>query len=252
MENKKYLVANMKMNLSYVEIMEYLKKIKTNDKTSKVIFCPSAIYLPYFIEYGLKVGVQNTSQYEKGAYTGELSPQQVAGMKEICKNLNHPEVLIYTILGHSERRTIFHETNELVSSKVKQALDAGLSVILCVGETLEERADGKTEAVIDLEISTVLSQITKEQSQNMMIAYEPIWAIGTGKIPTNEEIYETLNAIENMLKPFECGDIPLLYGGSVNAENIASLNGISNVSGFLVGGACLKAEQFLNMIEVVL
>lgn len=241
MVNRKYIVGNMKMNFHLEDIKEYLQEMNDKVHSSQVVFCPSAIYAPYFIDGGFETGLQNTSQYEKGAYTGEISPFQAKSMG--CK---------YTILGHSERRSMFHETDEIVCAKVKKALEAGLTVILCVGETEEQRENGIQMEVLKSQLSFVFGHLSKEESERMIIAYEPIWAIGTGRIPTTSEIDEVAMEIDRIVTELGFSSIPVLYGGSVNAENIEVLNQIEHISGFLVGGACLKIEQFLHMIEVVL
>lgn len=241
MENKKYIVGNMKMNLNFEEIEVYFNQMKEIAKNEQVIFCPTDLYVPYFIEQGYHTGVQTTSEYAKGAYTGELSAVQAASIG--CT---------HTILGHSERRVMFHETDDIVARKVRQALNFDLSVILCVGESEEERKNGTMEAVLKRELEAVFVTLTEEEAKKVMIAYEPIWAIGTGSVPTNEEIKYAIDTIQTILKSFGITESTILYGGSVNDSNISELNQIDNVSGFLVGGACLNAVKFLSMIEVVL
>ena len=241
MENKKYMIGNMKMNFTFEEVERYFNVLGTKAHSKQVIFCPTYLYVPYFIEQGFETAVQNTAQYDSGAYTGEVSPVQAASIG--CS---------YTILGHSERRMYFHETDDIVSEKVKRALAAGLSVILCVGESDEEEKSGNTEEVLKRELTAVFSKLTEEEASRVIVAYEPIWAIGTGRVPTNDQIWEVASDIQKILKQMNILNVPILYGGSVNEGNIETLNQIDNISGFLVGGACLKPEQFLHMIEVVL
>lgn len=237
MENKKLIVGNMKMNLTASEINEYIREIDKRSYNKQVVFCPSSLYLPYFINKSYGCGIQNIASYEMGAYTGEISAKQVATMK-----------VDYTIIGHSERRQYFNETNEVVRKKVSLALSENLQIILCIGETLEERSLSKTYEVLERQLTTALDgHITN----NIIIAYEPVWAIGTGKVPTNQEIEETITFIKKVVSDnYDC-QIKVLYGGSVNDENITKLNKIPNVDGYLVGGASNKIDKFNKIIEVV-
>lgn len=224
----KLVIGNMKMNLTLEEIKNYVGKINYNDS---VVICPTSLYVPYF--KNCHVGVQNTYYKEKGAYTGEISPMQCASMG-----------IEYTILGHSERRAYFNETDDIINLKIMEALSNNLKVILCVGEK-----DGEdVEQVLESELSGSLANLV--DLSNIIIAYEPIWAIGTGKIPTNEQIMKTTQYIKNLIKEYYETDIKVLYGGSVNKDNIESLNTITNVDGFLVGGASTKVDEFNRIIEV--
>lgn len=241
MENKKLVVGNMKMNLTASEIKEYVKEIDTKNYNEQVVFCPSSLYLSHFIGKTYGCGIQNIAAYEMGAYTGEVSVQQVSSMN-----------IDYTIIGHSERREYFNETDEVVRRKIELALRQDkLKIILCIGETLEERENNKTNEVLERQLTSGLKDLNNDDVKRIIIAYEPVWAIGTGKVPTNLEIEETIAFIKDIVKNL-CGySAMVLYGGSVNDQNIANLNEISNVDGYLVGGASNKVEKFNKIIEVV-
>ena len=234
MKNK-LLVGNLKMNLNKEDILSYLEKTK-QIHSKNVVFCPSSLYLPYFLNQNLEVGVQNVFYEEKGAYTGEISPSQVKSM-----GAN------YVILGHSERRLYFHETEEILNKKIQKSLENNLKVIYCIGENKKEKEEGKTKEILKRELE-ILKNYPNEK--NIIIAYEPIWAIGTGLVPNNKIIYEMANFIKEYLKE-TLKEIKVLYGRSVDDKNIKELNKIENIDGFLVGGASTKIDVFLKLIEVV-
>ena len=241
MENKKLVVGNMKMNLTASEIEAYVKEIDTKNYNEQVVFCPSSLYLSYFINKDYGCGIQNIAAYEMGAYTGEVAAQQVASM-----NIN------YAIIGHSERREYFNETDEVVRKKIELALQQDkLKVILCIGETLEERESNKTNEILKRQLTSALTGIDNNDVKRVIIAYEPVWAIGTGKVPTNLEIEETITFIKEVVENLCEYSAMVLYGGSVNDQNITNLNEIPNVDGYLVGGASNKVEKFNKIIEVV-
>jgi triosephosphate isomerase len=235
MENRKLVVGNMKLHLSKEEVIKYVEDMKDY---KDCVICPTYIYLPYFIEKGFTVGSQDISQFDLGAFTGEVAASQI---KSIGAE--------YTIIGHSERREYFKEDNELINDKVKTAIDNGLKVILCVGETEDERDNGLTNEKIKKQLLNNLKGIEHRYYENIIIAYEPIWAIGTGNVPSNNDIQKVVSFIKEVVHDnFEY--MPLvLYGGSTNDKNIEELSSIHIVDGFLVGGACLKPEQFKKIIE---
>ncbi len=234
MANKKLIVGNMKMNLTLDEVKSYIEDM-VDDKDC--VICPSYLYLPYFIEAGYTVGTQSIAKYEDGAYTGEISAHQ-------AKSLG----VTYTIIGHSERREYLNEDDSIVRAKINLALSNQLKVILCVGETLEERETSKTKDKIKHQLLEDLDGVTFT-NENLIIAYEPIWAIGTGKVPTNEEIDDVVTYIKDIVKDNYQVEPMVLYGGSTNDKNIEQLSTISSVDGFLVGGACLVPEKFIKIIR---
>jgi triosephosphate isomerase len=187
----------------------------------------------------VKLAAQNVFYEEKGAYTGEVAPAML--LDAGCE---------YVIIGHSERRKYFHETDETVNAKVKKALAFGLKPIVCVGETEEEREKGITEFVVGSQVRKGLYGIGS--LKNIVIAYEPVWAIGTGKNATPQEAQEVHAFIRNLLKKShgdEAGDVLVLYGGSVTKDNISDLISMDDIDGALVGGASLKSDSFLGIIK---
>lgn len=215
-----------------------------DDKDREVVLCPSFISLSEISKLlkgtNIKLGAQNMYHEDKGAFTGEVSP---IFLKEIG--------VTYAILGHSERRHIFGEKDELINNKVKSALKHDLSPILCVGETLTEREEGITHSVIRSQIEGSLKDLQGENLENLVIAYEPVWAIGTGKTATKEDANEVIGYIRQLLSEIfgrETGNnIRILYGGSVKPGNIKELMEMEQIDGALVGGASLKAEDFAKI-----
>ncbi len=225
---EKIIVANHKMNMDFEEIKKYITKLKTIN--NDIIVCPTSVYAPYFIENGFNTGLQNIYFENDGPYTGEISAKQ-------AKSLG----IEYVIIGHSERRQLFNETNEIINKKVKSALANKLKVILCVGESTEQRKD--YEKVLNKQITNCLKDIKEE----VIIAYEPIWAIGTGMTPISEEINEIIKYIKSLFDY----DVKVLYGGSVNSKNIKAKNEVNVVSGYLIGGASTQIDELLAIREVV-
>lgn len=240
------IAGNWKMNTTLSEasalVMEMKEGLERIAGVEKVL-CPPFLSLSLVKELlqgsSIKVGAQNMYFEEQGAYTGEISPLMLCG---ICE---------YVILGHSERRQYFGETDELVNRKVKAAHAAGLTPILCVGERLEEKEAKRTEEVVTRQVTGALQGI--ESLNGMVIAYEPIWAIGTGRAATGKGANATIGIIrETVAQLYSKGiaqGIRILYGGSVTAANIAEFIGQHEIDGALVGGASLKAKGFLTIVE---
>ena len=233
MENR-IIIGNMKMYMNIDDVKEYLNNFE--DKLlNNVIMCPSNIYIPYFLEKNMIVGIQNVYYEDNGAYTGEISVNQV-------KNIG----INYVIVGHSERRKYFFETDNDIFKKLIKSLNNNLKVILCIGE--EEKLNNLEVLKKQLDI---LSNIDNKYQDNIIIAYEPIWAIGTGVIPSNEEISTTTKFIKSyILNKFNM-DLKVVYGGSINENNISLLNNIDNIDGFMIGGSCIKADKFLKIISII-
>lgn len=240
------IAGNWKMNTTLDEAVTLVRKIQndleTIEKVDRVI-CPPFISLDRVAELikgsTIKLGAQNVHFEEKGAYTGEISPSMLA---HLCE---------FVIIGHSERRRYFNETGEIVNKKIVAAKKAGLKPILCIGEKLAENDTGMTEEVLTEQLKSSLDGI--EYPKGLVIAYEPIWAIGTGKAATGSQANETIAFIrQGIVKQYGNNiavDIRILYGGSVTADNIAEFIGQSDIDGALVGGASLKAEQFLSIVK---
>ena len=247
MARRKIVAGNWKMNMTpsqAVKLVEELKPLVVSD-TVDVVYCVPAIDIVPVVEAlkgtNVAVGAENMYFEEKGAYTGEISAEMLvdAGVK-------------YVVLGHSERRDYFKEDDALLNKKVKKAFEAGLTPILCCGESLEQREMGVTLDWIRLQIKSDLDGVTAEQVASMVIAYEPIWAIGTGKTATSDQAQEVCGAIRECIKEMydeaTAEAIRIQYGGSVNAGNAAELFAKPDIDGGLVGGASLKAEfgQIVN------
>ncbi len=236
---KKIIVANLKMNLTLAEANSYLTNIK--DKITdqlEVIICPSFPYLTLFKGYQFKLGAQNVFNLEKGSYTGEVSPVQLKSIG-----------VEYVIVGHSERRLIFKEDNQFINEKIKAILNQNMLPILCVGETLEERSANKTSTVIQTQLEACLKDLNI--TNNIIMAYEPIWAIGSGQTPTSDEIREVMQFIKDYINNKYQINIRVLYGGSVNKDNIKSIIDIDNVDGVLIGGASIDSNNLLSMLNLV-
>lgn len=237
MENK-LIVGNIKMNMQFGEISNYLNYFK-NIKSDNVVICPSYIYVPYFLNYDFSVGSQNVCAYEDGGYTGEVSAKQLAsiGVK-------------YTIIGHSERRIKLNESDIEINKKIKNSLDSKLKVILCIGETLEENKLLKKESVLKKQIRNALFDI--KDLSNVIIAYEPVWSIGTNKIPTSNELIYTITYIKQLVSEMYKKDIKVIYGGSINEKNIMNLKNVNELDGFLIGSASINPTQFTQIINKIL
>ena len=249
---RKYIIAgNWKMNKTPSETKALLSEIvaKNNGKTSsEVVLCVPAIDIPAAMEATkdttVKVGAQNVHFKDSGAYTGEISAQMLCEMG-----------VEYVIIGHSERRQYFGETDETVNLRTAQALANGLKAIVCVGETLDERRDDITFEIIGIQIKRAFKGISAEDMAKVVIAYEPVWAIGTGETATNEQAEEVCMFIRGLIAELYgtdvANDITIQYGGSMNAKNAEALLSMDNIDGGLIGGASLKAEDFTIIVDSV-
>ena len=232
----KLIIGNLKMNLNYYEIEKYIEYFKEKDY-SNVYFAPSSIYLQKFVDSGLITVSQDVSPYENGAYTGDVSSYQL-------KSLG----IEYSIVGHSERRKYYND-DVLVNKKIIRLLEQEINPILCIGESKEERDSGEYLKVLEKEIVDAFSNIKKDCLESIIIAYEPVWSIGTGIVPDNSQIEEVADFIKKIIKEKYDFDIKVLYGGSVNNNCIAELEKINNIDGYLVGGCSLKCEEFEKLIN---
>ncbi len=235
---EKYIVANWKMNNGFSDIPVFVKYLKKNAKKEKnLIVCVPSVMIKTFADTAkhlASTGAENCFYASKGAFTGEISPAMVksAGAS-------------YVIVGHSERRHVFGETNEMLSKKLAAVLDAGLKPIFCIGETLEEKS--KYKSVLKKQI--VEGFIGVKDFSNIIVAYEPVWAIGTGKVATTQDIEKVHTYIKNTIKELFGVDLPVLYGGSVKPSNSAEILALDSVDGVLIGGASLKAEDFVAIAQ---
>lgn len=240
------VMGNWKMNgssLSNQALIEALEPVVADCPDIDVAVCPPFVYLPQVVELcretGIGAGAQNMSELDRGAYTGEVSAEMLRDLE-----------VSFVLVGHSERRSLFNETDTLVAAKVEKALERGLVPVLCVGETLSERQSGQMQSVISAQVEAVLTRCSINAFTQIVVAYEPVWAIGTGETATPEQAQEVHALIRAQLAQADA-DIAarttILYGGSVNASNAASLFGMTDVDGGLVGGASLKANDFAEI-----
>ena len=245
---RKVIAGNWKMNMLPDETIKFIEEFAplVKDTKNEVILCVPYTDLFYALlnvqGTNIKIGAQNMHFEEKGAYTGEISPQML-------KSIN----VEYVIIGHSERRQYYNETDETVNKKIKAAFNVGLKPIVCVGETLEERESGKTAEIITNQTKLALEGLTNEQVENTIIAYEPIWAIGTGKTATSEDANNSIKEIRNKISEIygqnTASRVIIQYGGSVKSSNAKELFSTSDIDGGLVGGASLKAEEFSKIVN---
>ncbi len=241
------IAGNWKMYKTMPEAVEACRRLEemVEDSAAEVVVCAPFTTLSALSALGLakvKIGAQNMYFAEEGAFTGEVSPLMLTDVG-----------VQYVIIGHSERREIFGETDELVNKKVRAALEHELTPILCVGETLEQRKDGQTETLVDGQIRLAFSGVAPEAAPTVVVAYEPIWAIGTGETATAEqaeEVIATIRATLTQLYGAEIAEaIRIQYGGSVKPANISELMAKPNIDGALVGGASLKPEDFAAIVR---
>ena len=248
-KNRRTVIAgNWKMNKTPAEAVELVKGLIPLVKDAKcdVVVCPTAVCLPAVAEVikgtNIKLGAQNVHFAEKGAYTGELSADMLKAVG--CE---------YVIVGHSERRQYFVETDKTVNLRATAAVKAGLTAIICVGEMKDERVDGYTDAIVTYQTQMALTGMTAEQVKGVVIAYEPVWAIGTGLTATDEQANETIGvirkAVEQKFGKETADAVRIQYGGSMNPKNAHGLMAQPEIDGGLIGGASLKAEDFSKVVH---
>ena len=246
---RKVIAGNWKMNMTPSQakaLIEEAKPLLAGKDNCDIVYCVPFVDIATAVEAtkgtNIKIGAENVHFAKSGAYTGEIS----ADMLKECG-------VEYVIIGHSERRQYFGETDETVNLRTKTALEAGLKVILCLGEVKEERVNGITDEIVSMQTKLALKDVSKEQLKNVIIAYEPVWAIGTGLTATPEQADETCGVIRNTVKALygdeAAEEIIIQYGGSMNAANAKELLSKENVDGGLIGGASLKAKDFSIIVE---
>jgi len=247
---KNVIAGNWKMNNDLSESQNLITRLTSGLSNLKincdVIICPPYTSLSeansLIKNTIVKLGAQNVYHEDNGAYTGEISPLMLKSVG--CE---------YVIIGHSERRTIFKESNETINKKIKKALEHGLKVIFCIGETLDEREKNITNDVAKKQVIEGLLDIDEKAISNMIIAYEPVWAIGTGRNATPQQAQDVHKFIRKLIEDkYSSGiadDLTIQYGGSVKPDNARELLSQPDIDGALVGGACLKAESFIDIIK---
>lgn len=237
MENKKILIANHKNYMNLTDISKYVKKANEKINSKQVVICPSSIYIPYFIKHEYEVGVQNVEVIKP--FTGEITSSQAS---ELGVN--------YVLLGHSERMKNFEEECD-ISKKVLDVINHNLTAVVCIGETMEEKNLFKTEKALKRQIVSYLKNIPIEKMNKIVLAYEPIWTVGTNKNLTVAELKSNASYIKELVKKLYNVDIVVIYGGSINSSNIEKFNKIEVIDGFLVGEASTRIDEFLKIIGVV-
>ena len=245
---KKVIAGNWKMNKLPNEAIIFIEELTplVKDTQNEVVLCVPYTDLFYSLLYAqntnIKIGAQNMHWEEKGAYTGEVSAEMLKAIG-----------VEYVIIGHSERRAYFAETDETVNKKIKKAIEVGLKPIVCVGETLKQRESGETINIITNQTRLALEGLTESQVSNIIIAYEPIWAIGTGQTATAEDannaIHEIRNEISKIYGQNTAERVIIQYGGSVKSTNADELFSMPDIDGGLVGGASLDAEEFSKIVN---
>ena len=251
---KKIIIGNWKLNLDHLEAIQLLQKINYSlpediEENIEIVLSPSFTSLRSLQtvissdKLKIKLSSQNVSQYSSGAYTGEISAAQL-------KKLD----IEYAIVGHSERRTLFNEVDSVINDKVNRLIDSEIVPIFCFGESIDERKSGTYLNFIENQISEGLKGLRKDKVKKLVVAYEPIWAIGTGEVASLENIVEVLDYVKNIInkKPFFNDDnIKFIYGGSVSPDNAEDILNSKIVDGALVGGASLDPNKFLDIIKAV-
>lgn len=244
---KPIIAGNWKMHKTIAEALEFVNEVKdrvNNDKVEAVICAPFTLLKDLKQATkgtNIKIGAQNMHFEEKGAFTGEISPLM---LKELDMD--------YVVIGHSERRQYFNETDETVNKKVLKALEVGIDPILCVGETLEEREAGNTKDVCKVQVEKALENVSKVDLAKVVIAYEPVWAIGTGKTATSEDANDVIAYIREVVANLYgelANEVRIQYGGSVKPSNVAEIMNQSDIDGALVGGASLEANDYVELVN---
>ncbi|MBQ7884550.1 MAG: triose-phosphate isomerase [Clostridia bacterium] len=246
---KKLIFGNFKMNMDLKQTEEYIDLFlpKVASSKNEIAVFPAFTNLMFakqkFTASKILLGAQNLSAEASGAYTGEVSASM---LKSVGVN--------YVLIGHSERRKLFLEKNDCINKKIKSALSQGLKVVLCVGETKYERQNKKYKMAIEKEVVDGLKGLYENELKNIIIAYEPIWSIGTGVLPNGKQIEEVVQIIrEEISKEYSINagkNIKILYGGSVNSQNARQFAYVDGISGLLVGGASLKADEFAKICNI--
>ena len=244
---KPIMAGNWKMNKTIAETIEFINEIKDklNDDKVEALICAPFTVLKDLKDAtkgtNIKVGAQNMHYAENGAFTGEVSATM---LKEIGMD--------YVIIGHSERRQYFNETNESCNKKVLKALEVGINPILCCGETLEQREANETKNICKVQVEEALKDVDVNDISKVVIAYEPIWAIGTGKTATSEDANDVISYIREVVAGLykdKANEVRIQYGGSVKPQNVAEIMAQSDIDGALVGGASLAANDYIQLVN---
>ncbi|MBT4791518.1 MAG: triose-phosphate isomerase [Halobacteriovoraceae bacterium] len=240
---KTYMIGNWKMNQTLAEVESFFANLSLENNQNNFWISPQTLHVQKCITLGASTGIligsQNCSDQDYGAYTGEVSTESLIEMG------GH-----FSLVGHSERRAYYQESDEFINKKIKKSIEKGLVPVLCIGETLEQREAGDTFSIVLSQLKNGLINIKLNNEAELIVAYEPVWAIGTGKTASPEQAAEVHDKIREKLREIfgELGeDISILYGGSVKPSNVATLLAQKNINGGLVGGASLKSESFAEL-----
>lgn len=237
----KKLIANLKMNMQIEDVKGYIKKVENFCYGNvDIIICPSYVHIPFFANKQFSLGSQNVSVHTKGAYTSEVSASQ---LKELGVK--------YSIIGHSECRAHFNETNDIINTKIKNCFIDRIIPIVCIGEGKQDKLLGKTEQVLRREILDIFKNLNREDLDNLIIAYEPVWAIGSGTMPSPKEIEKTIDFIKNLFYSAYKINVDVVYGGSINSKNIIDLENIPNCDGFLIGNSAGNIDELIKIISIL-
>lgn len=229
------IALNNKCNLGKNEFIDYISKLKQYDFKNNVLLCASPLNIAMIDDNEINIGAQNVSETENGAFTGEISATQL-------KSYN----VKYCIVGHSERRQYQNESMKCINNKIKQLIKTGITPILCIGESKEQKENGETQNYLYEEIITAVNGLTLEERERIIVAYEPIWSIGTGLIPTVNEIDNIIKYVKQFLP-----NNKVLYGGSANDENIEELSKSTQIDGYLLGGLSLKLDKLASFMSKI-
>lgn len=234
----KIVVGNQKTYLKRDQVIDFIEKTK-NEKCENVIICPSFIYIDYYLDHSnYIIGGQNVCSEESTSRTGEITASQLSNIGAS-----------YSIVAHSERRSNYKETGNDFVNKINCLLENDIKPIFCIGETKSEKENGLTKDIVGKQIIEVFDNLNKELLEKIIVAYEPVWSIGTGLVPTNEEIEEMISYIKDFIQDRYNARVLVLYGGSVNKNNIDTLNKIEVVDGYLIGGASTKVDEFTYIMS---
>lgn len=238
----KYLVCNLKANKIYEELIEYekeLKKLNINNEI-ELIVCPSTLFLYMFKNDTYKLGTQDISMYNMGPHTGENTAEQLSSLG-----------VKYALIGHSERRKLFKEEENIIIEKIKKAYHNHIKPIYFIGETEEEKNNNKTELALEKQIINILNEVPDYKREKMIIVYEPIWAIGSGVLPKNKDIIERINWIKETIRRNYGLNLPVLYGGSVDKKNIEELCDIEILDGFVIGESSKNITELTEIYKTI-
>ncbi len=234
----KLVVGNQKTYLNRSEVLDFIEKTKKGN-CNNVVVCPSSIYIDLYLDKSkYLVGSQDVSEKGNGASTGEVSAEQLNSLG-----------VSYSIVGHSERRSDQHENGHMFVNKINNLFKNDIIPIFCVGEHLEDKENNVTKDVVGKQIMEVFDELNPDDMEKVIVAYEPVWSIGTGKVPTNEDIEDVTYYIKDLIQDKYGKRVSVLYGGSVNQKNVDTLNQLDIVDGYLIGGASTKPEEFLYIMS---